>query len=595
MSFNPMLCTCSLRAVQRTTASNPISSTLSARTLSQSSRVCLAADTSSKSKPETNNKTSHDPTPESKPNESQNATTNPPRNETSSSANPDEKEPGPMTRRLAQATEDALLTGGRAGLRAIEEAGFDEDLRNRLLAKVASAKFASEHASALSEAGLTSSGQSRIPSSAGQGTRSIASSQAWTGEESTEDAVLRMLNDAHKPLSREARGKPKIPSPVVDMRIQRAPQMSAGRRVASAREKAAAYVDLELPKADTMGLTEEEREELRREFRERFTPIARAMPNTVSGLAALANERIENAIARGQFKNIPRGVGVERDARADNPFIDTTEYIMNKMIKRQEIVPPWIEKQQELIKTAESFRKRLRNDWLRHVARTISSRGGSLEDQIRRANEYARAEEIHNPRRRNVDQISVPTNSTEDPVMVKVRQQTPGVSLSATSTSAATSGNHESATTTTTTADETPSPTPKTQQEPDISFTKPFRDPTWESSERSFLELSITNLNTITRSYNLMAPELAKKPYFSLERELNNCFADMAPLVAQTIRDRATRPAGTNIADTMAFRKQDGILGRFTGDGGSQRVYERREPKYGFREFWRDLWRKDGK
>jgi hypothetical protein len=70
-------------------------------------------------------------------------------------------------------------------------------------------------------------------------------------------------------------------------------------------------------------LNEEEREAMRREFKERFAPAARAMPNTVTGLAALANERIEDAIARGQFKNIPRGKGVERDRRADNPFVDT--------------------------------------------------------------------------------------------------------------------------------------------------------------------------------------------------------------------------------------------------------------------------------
>ncbi|EGO56211.1 hypothetical protein NEUTE1DRAFT_122796 [Neurospora tetrasperma FGSC 2508] len=583
-----MLCTRPLRAV-RTIASNPIS-TLSARSLSHSSRVYSAADNSSnplKSELDAkNNNTNHEPTTsDPKPTDSQNDTTTPPTSKDAPPPPGTEEEQGPMTRRLAQATEDALLTGGRAGLRAIEEAGFDENLRDRLLAKVASAKFASEHASALSEAGITSSGHSRIPGSAGQGTRSIASSQAWTGEESTEDAVLRMLNDAHKPLGRETRGKPKIPSPVVDMRIKRQPQMSAGRRVASAREKAQAYVDMELPKAESMGLTEEEREELRREFRERFTPVARAMPNTVSGLAALANERIENAIARGQFKNIPRGKGVERDTRADNPFIDTTEYIMNKMIKRQEIVPPWIEKQQELIKTAESFRKRLRNDWLRHAARMISSRGGTLEDQIRRASEYARAEEIHNPRRRNVDQISVPTNSTEDPVMVKIRQQTPDVSATSESTS-------QEPAVAATAAAAVETPTPKTQ-EPEISFTKPFRDPSWEAAERSFLELSITNLNAITRSYNLMAPELAKKPYFNLDRELNNCFADVAPLIAQTIKERATRPAGGNIADAMAYKKPDGILGRFTGEGKGQRVYERKEPQYGFREFWRDLWRKD--
>ncbi|KAG4220699.1 hypothetical protein PC116_g30822, partial [Phytophthora cactorum] len=171
------------------------------------------------------------------------------------------------------------------------------------------------------------------------------------------------------------------------------------------------------------GLSEEEREELRKEFRERFRPAARALPNSLTGLASLANERIEDAIARGQFKNIPRGKGVERDTRSDNPFIDTTEYIMNKMIKRQEIVPPWIEKQQELAKAAHVFRARLRSDWRRHASRMIASKGGSLEDQINRARQYAKAEELHNPRKRNVDQIAVPTNTTDDPVMAKMRQQ----------------------------------------------------------------------------------------------------------------------------------------------------------------------------
>src|ERR1700722_3904904 len=106
------------------------------------------------------------------------------------------------------------------------------------------------------------------------------------------------------------------------------------------------------------------------------------------------------------MQNIPRGKAIERDARADNPFIDTTEYIMNKMIQRQDIVPPWIEKQQELMKAAHIFRARLRNDWKRHAARTIASRGGSLQEQMRTAERYAEAEKVHNPKKRAVEQIS---------------------------------------------------------------------------------------------------------------------------------------------------------------------------------------------
>jgi hypothetical protein len=224
-----------------------------------------------------------------------------------------------MTRRLQQATEDALLTGGTAGRKAVQEAGFDEELKAQLLEKVARANFDATHASALAEAGI---GTSRIPDSAGLGTRAMASGPAWTGEESTEDAVLRMLDDASKQLAPELRGKVKMPDlKPVDLRFRRGQGAVSSRlRAAGARDKAHAYAGMGLKDS---GLSEEEREAVKKEFSERFTPGARALPNTVSGLTALANQRIEDAIARGQFKNIPRGKGVERDTRADNPFIDT--------------------------------------------------------------------------------------------------------------------------------------------------------------------------------------------------------------------------------------------------------------------------------
>lgn len=475
-----------------------------------------------------------------------------------------------MSRRLQEATEEALLTGGRAGKRAIQDAGFSEELKAKLLDKIAHAKFQSDNAAALSEAGISS----RIPSSAGQGTRSMASSQAWTGKENPQDTVLRMLDDARKPLSPSLRSKSKIPSPIpnpVDMRLKKSPTLGPGHRISSAREKAQAYA-ASTPQdgKDTIGLTPEERDELRREFRERFSPNARAvMPNTISGLAALANERIENAIARGQFKNIPRGRGVERDTRADNPFIDTTEYILNKMIKRQEMAPPWIEKQQELVKAVRLFRSRLRADWTRHAARMIASGGGSLEEQMRRARAYARAEEVHNPRKRNSEGISVPSNVTDDVVMMRLRQQ----------------GDQQ--------AEEGAVEKEAGGEDDIVPAARPFRDPDWEAHERSYMELAVANINAITRSYNLMAPELAKKPYFSLERELNSCFADVAPLLAETIRQRAT--AGPvkgfmsgDVRGVAPAGGSGGVLDRFGGQ--KVQVYESTAPRYGMKEFWRDLW-----
>lgn len=475
-------------------------------------------------------------------------------------------EPGPMARRLEEATEEALFTGGRAGRRAVEDAGFNDELKNRLLSKIADAKFRVEHDSALREAGLVGS----VPEAAGQGARDIAASQPWTGQETTSDAVLRMLDDAHKPLRPELRGRSKVsPSAIpVDMRLKRQPSVSTVRKVANAKEAAGAYVDMGL-KAKGSQLTDEERDARRKELQERFMPAARALPNTISGLAALANERIEDAIARGQFKNIPRGKGIERDARADNPFIDTTEYIMNKMIQRQDIVPPWIEKQQEVVKTATVFRGRLRNDWKRHAARMIASRGGTLEEQMRRAEEYARAEEIHNPRRRPSDQVSVPTNTTDDVVMVAMRQEA---------------------------LPEPPSDDKARDEkalgtaEPEVTLTRPFRDATWEATERSYMELAISNLNNLTRAYNLMAPELAKKPYFNLERELKACFADVAPQLAGEIQERARRP--TKPLLNPGEHGGGSLLDRFARESKSSKVYDSKTPHYGFKEMWRDLWQR---
>jgi hypothetical protein len=194
-----------------------------------------------------------------------------------------------MSRRLAEATEDALLEGGRAGRKAVEEAGFSEELKEKLLERLEAAKFRSKNAAAFSEA--------EISSNVGRGSRDLATGQAWTGTEATEDTVLRMLDDARKPLKPGLRGPAKIPSPVVDLRFKREPKQRPGQRLANARDKTSIYAISK----DT-NMTDKEREDMRKELKERFTPGARAMPNSIRGLAALANERIEDAIARGQFK-----------------------------------------------------------------------------------------------------------------------------------------------------------------------------------------------------------------------------------------------------------------------------------------------------
>ena len=279
------------------------------------------------------------------------------------------------------------------------------------------------------------------------------------------------------------------------------------------------------------------------------------MPTSVQGLASLANERIEDAIARGQFKNLPRGKVIERDHNASSPFIDTTEYLMNKIIQKQDIVPPWIEKQQELAKAVAVFRGRLRADWKRHAARVIASAGGSLQDQVKRAERYAEAEKRVNPRKSAAETAESLQASTLN---------APSGSETVTEGMTAVTGTDPVAS----------------------ASAEPFRDPSYLLAEMPYHTLSVTNLNSLTRSYNLMAPDLAKKPYFTLERELNACFADVAPLLPQEIRDRAR--TGVKRVEEQGHRP-GGVMERFAGRERAK-VYDDRRRPYGFKEFWRDVW-----
>lgn len=149
--------------------------------------------------------------------------------------------PGALARRLEDATEDALLAGGRAGRRAVlEDAGFGAELKARML-------------------------------------RRLADAPPWPGGRGEEAAVLRGM-----PAAKAPRGGGRV---------------GPGWKVAGARDRAAAYPALR--RREVAGLSEEERQAMKREWRERFTAGARAVPNSITGLAALANERYGLSVPLG--------------------------------------------------------------------------------------------------------------------------------------------------------------------------------------------------------------------------------------------------------------------------------------------------------
>ena len=186
-------------------------------------------------------------------------------------------------------------------------------------------------------------------------------------------------------------------------------------------------------------------------------------------------------------------------------------------------MPPWIEKQQDLIRARDIFRTRLMVEWKRFVARAIASEGGTIDQQVAKAERYALAE--------------------------KAIQE----------------GN----------------------ERPDL---QPFRDKTWENTEKSYHKLAVENLNSLTRSYNIIAPELAKKPYYSLERELKLCFAEVAPLVAEEIINRGKSLKGNRTPERP--KSESGKVWSSLAGDQEVKIHEDTKPAYGFRELWKDVFSK---
>ena len=209
----------------------------------------------------------------------------------------DPAEDSAIVRRLQSLAESAqpLRDDPKAGTLAsvLSSTITDQDIL-KLQDRISQATFDAAYPRAQAEASL--------PRSADKLTRNIAADNPWTGEESTHDSVLRMLTDVHKPLNMQV-PKPTLSSlPLKGPAKKFTPQKGTGR-VLAAKEASQGYSLL----------------------KEKLSPGFRAMPATMEGLASLAEERIQDARTRGEFKNLPgRGKPAQKDHLNDSAYIDRT-------------------------------------------------------------------------------------------------------------------------------------------------------------------------------------------------------------------------------------------------------------------------------
>ncbi|KXJ00120.1 hypothetical protein ACS49_07405 [Bacillus cereus] len=107
---------------------------------------------------------------------------------------------------------------------------------------------------------------------------------------------------------------------------------------------------------------------------------------------------IQEAQRRGEFRNLPRGKPLPKDFTGNNAFIDRTEYHLNNILKRQEAVPPWIEKQGSVEAQIRQFRRQLDSDWTLQAVHIVCEKHSkkSDTDKIQIMSQYAEAERNNN-------------------------------------------------------------------------------------------------------------------------------------------------------------------------------------------------------
>lgn len=106
-------------------------------------------------------------------------------------------------------------------------------------------------------------------------------------------------------------------------------------------------------------------------YAERFTPIG-----SFEKMDSLADQRIQEYLdsKKGSPQKSPQKLSLN-----ENPYLDRTEFHLNNMLKTQNCNPEWINKQQGIDKTIDSFKERLKTSYISKLIAHLEETGYKIE------------------------------------------------------------------------------------------------------------------------------------------------------------------------------------------------------------------------
>lgn len=204
-----------------------------------------------------------------------------------------------------------------------------------------------------------------------KGIADTVSKPAWAGSESAADASNRMLLDLLPP-AKPVNGHSRLFTPPKDPRA----------RMAAAREGSLDY---------KTGITESQNSKPDDNFRELYRErlmgpsmfVNSNSPTATMGLAqTMADVRINATINRQTGKFDSPDMGSVRGKPLDPKHLANatdSNYFVNQILNKQEVLPPWIENQQSLDKEIKRFRGDLESIWTKRAMAELDPGSSSME------------------------------------------------------------------------------------------------------------------------------------------------------------------------------------------------------------------------
>ncbi|ODV87360.1 hypothetical protein CANARDRAFT_205943 [[Candida] arabinofermentans NRRL YB-2248] len=271
-----------------------------------------------------------------------------------------EQEENTFKQKLAQMAEDATPTidDPKAGFIA-DALPYNKEAFHSKLQKIEDDNFEHQYQKEI--------GISKLPSYTSKHSRELAMAPAWTGKESVYDASVRMLNDKYTPRkSTTYKSRPLItPKPSLKERLNNARESALDYSISKIEEKPA-------KKKDEF----EEEDDFAERYRERLLGPAQLLNDSFAAvdnsIKSLADQRIRDAQKRGEFDGITRGKPLPANFTSTDGYIERTEYHLNNILKRQDAIPPWIEKQGSVSVMISQFRNQLDDEWRQKAVNLIN-------------------------------------------------------------------------------------------------------------------------------------------------------------------------------------------------------------------------------